>query len=145
MWNLMGHQIKYIPSLNIIASTQCVKQHHDSVTWLVKMWTLDAPFIKVQSCLSGTVQSLRNGPCYKTPCYKWTILQRNYRKMIISWSFSCNSFVKFQGKKFGSHNMTLLYPNPCYNEVCYIETALGLLCSQWRLRLVGIVHSQGLS
>ena len=32
-------------------------------------------------------------------CYKGTILQRNYRKMTIPWSFSYNSFVKFHGKK----------------------------------------------
>ena len=32
-------------------------------------------------------------------CYKETILQRNYRKMTISWSFSFNSFVKFHGKR----------------------------------------------
>ena len=32
-------------------------------------------------------------------CYKGTILQRNYRKMTIKWSFSYNSFVKFHGTK----------------------------------------------
>ena len=32
-------------------------------------------------------------------CNTGTILQRNYRKMTISWPFSCNSFVKFHGKK----------------------------------------------
>ena len=32
-------------------------------------------------------------------CYKGTILQRNYRKMTIIWSFSNNSFVKFHDKK----------------------------------------------
>ena len=31
--------------------------------------------------------------------YKGTILQRNNRKMIIKWSFSYNSFVKFHGTK----------------------------------------------
>ena len=30
--------------------------------------------------------------------YKGTILQGNYRKMTISWSFSYNSFEKFHGK-----------------------------------------------
>ena len=30
--------------------------------------------------------------------YKGTILQRNYRKMIILWQFSFNSFVKFHDK-----------------------------------------------
>ena len=36
------------------------------------------------------------------PCYKWTILQRNYRKMTILWSFSYNSYVIFYGKKLGA-------------------------------------------
>ena len=44
--------------------------------------------------------------------------------MTILWSFSYNSFVKFHGKKFGSHNMTVLYPNLCYNKVCYKGSAL---------------------
>ena len=34
-----------------------------------------------------------------------------------------NSFVNFHGKN-GSHNMNVLYPNPCYNEVCYKGTAI---------------------
>ena len=58
------------------------------------------------------------------PCYKGTILLRYYGNITILWSFSYNSFVKLHGKKFGSHNMTLLYPNLCYNEVCYKGTAL---------------------
>ena len=33
-------------------------------------------------------------------CYKGMILQRNYRKMTILWSFSYNPFVKFHGKIF---------------------------------------------
>ena len=44
--------------------------------------------------------------------------------MTIPWSFSYNSFIKFQGKKCGSHNITLLYPNLCDNEVCCKGTAL---------------------
>ena len=48
--------------------------------------------------------------------YKRTILQRNYRKMTIKWSFSYNSFVK---RSF----MTILYPkNHCHNKVCYKGT-----------------------
>ena len=35
-------------------------------------------------------------------------------------------FEKFHGKTFGSHNMTLLYPNPCYNVLCYKGTTLYL-------------------
>ena len=54
--------------------------------------------------------------------YKGTILLRTI--LLIIWSFSYDSFVKFCGKKFGSHNMTMLYPNPCYNEVCFKGTAL---------------------
>ena len=57
-------------------------------------------------------------------CYTGTILQKNYRKMTIPWSFSYNSFVKFHGKKYGSHNMTMLYLNPLYNEMCYKEATL---------------------
>ena len=44
--------------------------------------------------------------------------------MTMKWSFSCNSFVKFYVKKIGNHNMTALYPIPCYNEVCYEGTTL---------------------
>ena len=32
-------------------------------------------------------------------CFKGIILQRNYRKMPISWSFFYNTFVRFYGKK----------------------------------------------
>ena len=50
-------------------------------------------------------------------CYKGIILQRNYRKMTISWSFFYDSIVKFPFQKFRSNNMTVLNPNPCYNKV----------------------------
>ena len=50
-------------------------------------------------------------------CYKGTILQRNYRKMTILWSFFYSYFVNSMVKKHGSHNMTVLDPKPCYNEV----------------------------
>ena len=45
---------------------------------------------------------------------KGTILQRNYyRKMTL---------LKFHGKKkFGSHNMPVLYLNLCYKRVIYIQ------------------------
>ena len=62
--------------------------------------------------------------CVISESYNWTILQRNYRKMTNLWSFSYNSFVKLYGKKIGSHNMTPLHPDLCYNEVCYKRTAL---------------------
>ena len=40
------------------------------------------------------------------PCYKWTILQKNYRKMTI---------VKFHGKKIWEPHHD--YPNLCYSKV----------------------------
>ena len=74
-------------------------------------------------------------------CYKGTILQRNYRKMTIVWSFSYNSYVKFYGKNIGSHDMTVLYPNMfLYNEVCckgivmycyYIEECIFVIKGQF--------------
>ena len=54
--------------------------------------------------------------------YKGATLQRN-RKMTIRWSFSYNSFVKFHGKKIETTTQ-LLYPNLCYNKVCYKVTEL---------------------
>ena len=57
---------------------------------------------------------------------KLSEIMRNYLKMTISYKY-CNSFVKLYGGKNGSHNMTMLYPNLCYNEVCYKGTALFLI------------------
>ena len=37
----------------------------------------------------------------------------------VKWSFSYNFLVKFDGNKVWEPNMAMLYPNPCYNEVCY--------------------------
>ena len=54
-------------------------------------------------------------------CYKGTTLQRNYKKMTISWSFRYNSFVIFHGKTIWEPQH-VLYPNPCSNEVCYNRT-----------------------
>ena len=50
--------------------------------------------------------------------------------MTMKWSFSYNSFVKFHGKKFGSHNTTMLYPNPCYKKVCYKGTTLYVISTK---------------
>ena len=44
--------------------------------------------------------------------------------MTMKWSFSYNSFVKSHGKKNGSHNQAMLYPNLCYNKVCYNGTTV---------------------
>ena len=57
--------------------------------------------------------------------YKGEILQRNYMKMTMLWSFSYNSFVIFHGKKYGRHNMTMLYSNPLITR-CVIN---GLYCT----------------
>ena len=90
--------------------------------------------IKLSLLCHYTVQSLYNAivgvhkmdRVISEPSYKGRILQRNYRKMTIKWSFSYNSFVKFHGTKFGSRNMTVLYPIWCYKEACYKGTVLYL-------------------
>ena len=77
----------------------------------------------VMSDLSYKVGSIGMKPVMSDLSYKGTILQRHYRKITIKWSFSYNSFVKFHGKNIWGHSMTVLYPNPCYREVCYKGTA----------------------
>ena len=42
--------------------------------------------------------SIGMGCGLREPYDKGTVLQRNYRKMTMKWSFSYNSFVKFHGK-----------------------------------------------
>ena len=63
------------------------------------------------------------------PCYERiiSILQKNYRKMTISWSFSYNSFVIFHVvKTFVSHNMTMLNPYLCFKgTVLYCRFGRG--------------------
>ena len=59
--------------------------------------------------------------------------------MTILWSFSYNSFVKFHNfEKLWSDN--LLYPNLCYNEVCYKGTALDMLYSMNVMNPIFIVN-----
>ena len=53
---------------------------------------------------------------------KGQFYKRNYRKM--TWSFSYNLVENSMVKKIESHNMIVLYPNPCYDEVCYKGNAL---------------------
>ena len=57
--------------------------------------------------------------------------------MTMKWSFSKNSFVKIHGKKFGSPNMTALYPNPCSLP---ITTPVSLLANEFDVRIV--LHGQ---
>ena len=59
--------------------------------------------------------------CYRHD--KGTILQKNYLKMTILWSFSNNYFVKLHGqKKIGPHNMTMLYAIVSMNKKCHNHT-----------------------
>ena len=57
---------------------------------------------------------------------KGQLYKRIYRRMTLKWSFSYIPFVNFHVRKkmSGSHNMTVLYLNLCYNEVCSRRTAL---------------------
>ena len=60
-------------------------------------------------------------------CYKGTILQRNYRKMTIFWSFSYNSFVKLHGKKM---------LEPQYDtDICFFGPINNLSVKQGRVFL----------
>ena len=47
-----------------------------------------------------------------------SFLQRNYRKMTISWSFFYNFFVKFHGKKNWEPQHDHVISNLCYKEAC---------------------------
>ena len=46
--------------------------------------------------------------------------------------FSYSSFEKLHVKKIGSHNMSVLYPVLCYNEVYYKGAALLVDLGQGR-------------
>ena len=76
----------------------------------------------VDSLYNALFEVYRNDLVISELCYNGTILHRNYRKMTVSFSY--NSFVKFYGKKFRSHIMTIVYSNLCDNEVRYKGTAL---------------------
>ena len=59
-----------------------------------------SPFLKTLCLGSIGMDPVISELCYKGTnifLHKRTILQRNYRKMTISWSFSYNSFEKFHG------------------------------------------------
>ena len=56
-------------------------------------------------------------------CYKWKILQSNYRKMTIHGHFPIIPLENSMEKNFRRHNLTVLYPNLCYNGACYKMTA----------------------
>ena len=79
-------------------------------------------------------------PCYNAVCCNWTALymifyKKNYWKTTITWSFSYTFFVKFHGKICLSHKMSVIYLNPCSNEVCCNGTALYMIVykkSYWK-------------
>ena len=80
---------------NVIISSKIIKLAH-------------AHFMILQSLFNAVLRVHRNEHAISEFCYKGTILQRNYKKMTTKLSFSCNSSVKFHGKKIGSHNMTVI-------------------------------------
>ena len=57
--------------------------------------------------------------------YNGRILQRNFMVNDNERAVSYNSFVKFRGKRFGSHNMTMLYPNRSTSKVYYKVCQFG--------------------
>ena len=61
---------------------------------------------------------------YPNLCYKGTILQWNYRNMTIYGHLPIVPSLNSMVKKYGNHNMTLLYPNLFYNEVVYKGSTL---------------------
>ena len=73
---------------------KCLAQGHNTVTPPVVRLEIFDP----QSNALPT-EPLRSANFISELCYTGTILQRNYRKMTIKWSFSYNSFVKSMVEK----------------------------------------------
>ena len=72
------------------------------------------------------------------PCYKGTILQRNYRKITIIWSFSYNLFVKFHGEKMESTTWT------CYIQIHGImRYVIKGLYTFWEKKIIHTVNLIG--
>ena len=46
------------------------------------------------------------------------VIKGQFYKRIVGKRPFHGHFVRFHGKKMGV-TITMLYPNPCYNEVCY--------------------------
>ena len=59
-------------------------------------------------------------------CYKGILLQRNYRKMTISWSFSYNSFVKLKWS-FSYNSFVKLKWSFFLQLLCKIEMVILLI------------------
>ena len=100
----------------------------DLIPNMNKKCTDYSPFITL--CL----WTIRMDHVISQSCYMYyrTILQGNCGKMTMKLSFSYNSVVKFNGKKIGSHDMTVLYPNPCYNKLrCNRDCTVHILCASY--------------
>ena len=80
------------------------------------------------------------GPLEWTVIHKGTILQRNYGKLTIPWSFSYNSFVIILVKKFFGATTVV----PCYNQICVIMRCVikGMHCNALlRLNPMPVFHN----
>ena len=84
----------------------------------------------VQPLYNAMFGSIGMGHVVLEMCYKGSILQKNFREMTITWSFSYNSFVQLHSLKKWRTRMTVLNTNLCYNEMCYKSTALYLVVLQ---------------
>ena len=64
-------------------------------------------------------QSHYKGSPFRMLCMEFIgmdeVIREKCHKEVILWSFSYNSFIKSHGEKIGSHNMTVICPNLCYN------------------------------
>ena len=59
-------------------------------------------------------------------CYKGTILQRNYKKMTILWSFSYNSLIKFHGKIIWELQHGCVISKSVLKQVLYCTSPIGV-------------------
>ena len=96
--------------------------HHRQANRITSFMYIATQTLEVQcsSLITLCLDSIEMAHVISELCSKGIILQRNYRKMTILWSFSYNYFVKFHGKRFGSHNFQI-----CVKVRCII---MGLHC-----------------
>ena len=97
-----------------------VQFFHNTMFWVHRKLGMDWVLSKL--CIKGQFYKGILGKC---PFYSYfLIIPCKIRKMIILWSFTIIPLQNSMVKKFGSHSMTLLYPDLCYNKACYKGTAL---------------------
>ena len=89
---------------------------------------LSAKQNRVQSLYKAMIGVLKNGPYYEKGPFYTRIVGKNDHFTVISMAvhghFSIISLQNMMVKRFGSHKMTISYPNICYNEMCYKGIAL---------------------